>query len=330
MDILDIYGGFKSGLILLFMMMFVPLLVACEGRAPQPVKIGVVNLAPILDSVFEGFKMGMTEEGYIEGEDVYYIYEGPVGSIDELEPAVQALLDAEVDLILSLSTPATQAVQRLTVNSQTPVVFAPVTDPVGAGIVESLSRPGGNITGVTVYVQEARRLEWLSTLSPTVERVYIPYNPEDDSPVSALKSISEAADKLGLELVLHEARNNEEVTEALEAIPSEVDAVFLLPDSLIVSRAEDFIRVCQERALPLSVPVHETVEAGALYAYGFQFSAIGKQAARLASQVLQDIPPADLPVETAEFFLTINLQTAKAIGLELSDDILQQAHTIIR
>lgn len=178
---MDILKRLKSKLILLFMMMLVPLLVACEGTAPQPIKIGVVNLAPILDSVFEGFKIGMTEQGDIEGEDVYYIYDGPVGSIDELEPAVQALLDAEVDLIFSLSTPATQAAQRLTVNSQTPVVFAPVTDPIEAGVVESWSSPGGNITGVTFSVQEARRLEWLSTLSPTVERVYIPYNPEDGS-----------------------------------------------------------------------------------------------------------------------------------------------------
>lgn len=328
---MNILKRLKFKLILLSMMMLVPLLLACQSSASEPIKIGVVNLAPILDSVFEGFKIGMTEQGYIEGEDVYYIYDGPVGSIEQLEPAVQALLDAEVDLILSLSTPAAQAAQRLTLNRrQTPVIFAPVTDPIEAGIVESLSSPGGNITGVTFSVQEARRLEWLLKLEPTARQVYIPYNPEDGSPVSALKSVSEAASKLGLELVLHEARNNEEITEALKAIPLEVDAFFLLPDSLIVSRAEDFIRVSQELKVPLSAPVHETVEAGALYAYGFEFSAIGKQAARLASQVLQDIPPADLPVETAEFFLTINLQSAKAIGLELSDDILQQANTIIR
>jgi putative ABC transport system substrate-binding protein len=306
------------------------LLAACQPTQPKTVTIGVVNLAPVLNPIFDGFKTGMTEMGYIEGEDVTYIYEGPVGSIDKLEPAIQSLLDSDVDLILSISTPATQAAQRVTAGTDMPVVFVPLTDPVAAGVVQSLSQPGGNITGVTFGASEARRLEWLLKTVPNVKRIYVPYNPDDESPVIALARVSEAASKLGVELVLREARNSDEITAAIEAIPDDVDAIFLLPDSLMVSRASDFVAATLDLNLPFAVPGDEEVEAGALISYSMNFHASGEQAARLADQILKGTKPADLPVETTEFFLVINLQTAEAIGLDIPDQILRQADTIIR
>ncbi|HLF02994.1 MAG TPA: ABC transporter substrate binding protein, partial [Anaerolineales bacterium] len=114
------------------------LLTACGGFGATPVKtytIGAVNLTPALDPAWEGFKAGMAELGYVEGENVTYIYEGPVGSIDKLEPAAQSLLEADVDLMVALSTPAAQAAKRVTASTQTPVVFLPLVDPVGAGLV---------------------------------------------------------------------------------------------------------------------------------------------------------------------------------------------------
>lgn len=306
------------------------LLIACEPAQPKTVTIGVVNLAPVLDPIFDGFKAGMAEKGYIEGEDIIYIYEGPVGSIDKLEPAIQTLLDSGVDLVLSISTPATQAAHQLTAGIDVPVVFVPMTDPVAAGVVQSLGHPGGNVTGVTFGASEARRLEWLLKAAPNVKRIYVPYNPDDTSPVIALTRVSEAASKLGVELVPREARNSDEITAAIEAIPEDVDAIFLLPDSLVVSRASDFIVAALDLNLPFAVPGDEEVEAGALISYSMNFHASGEQAARLADQILKGTKPADLPVETAEFFLVINLQTAEAIGLYIPDEILRQADTIIR
>jgi ABC-type uncharacterized transport system substrate-binding protein len=138
-----------------------PFLFACGAREPEARAIGVVNLAPGLDDAVAGFKEGMAELGYVEGENVTYIYEGATNSIDTLDSVAQGLVEADVDLILSITTPATQAAQWATAGTEILVVFVPVTDPVGAGIVDSLRNPGGNITGVTFGTQEGRRLEWL-------------------------------------------------------------------------------------------------------------------------------------------------------------------------
>ena len=303
------------------------LLLAGCGENQKTYKIGVINLSQNQDATVKGFQEGMTELGYIEGENVTYLYEGATNSIDKLDSVAQSLVAADVDLILSVTTPATQAAQRTTDGTDIPVVFVPVTDPVGAGIVESLRNPSGNITGITFGLQEARRLGWLIQVVPTIKDIYIPYNPEDRSAVLALKTVRAAATELDVELIMREARNPEEVVAAVENIPEEADAIFLLPDSVVGAHTTEFV----ELQLPTSSPNPEALEThDILTSYGWKRTAAGKQAARLADQIFQGVKPADLPVETAEFYLAINLKTAEAIGLDISDEILLQADIIIR
>jgi putative ABC transport system substrate-binding protein len=316
--------------ILVWVVVLSLLLAACGG-GQKTYTIGVINIVPDLDSTLEGFKQGMTELGYIEGENITYIYEGATTDMDKLDAVAQSLVAAGVDLILAITTPATQAAQKATAGTDIPVVFVPVTDPVGVGLVDSLKQPGGNITGITFGAQEARRLEWLVQMVPTIEQIYVPYNPEDQSPVLALEAASEVAPKLGVELITRQVCNPEEVIAAIENIPEEADAIFLLPDSLISTRIFDFIKAAIELQLPTSGANVEIVKTGgALTSYGMEQISSGKQAARLADQIFQGIKPADLPVETAEFYLAINLKTAEAIGLDIPDEILLQADIIVR
>jgi putative ABC transport system substrate-binding protein len=304
---------------------------ACGGATPpQSYTIGVINLSPSLDDIAEAFKEGMSELGYVEGENVTYIYEGPAG-VDKLDAVAQGLVEADVDLILSLTTPATQAAQRATAGADIPVVFVPVTDPVGAGIVDSLTKPGGNTTGVTYSVQEGRRLEWLIQVEPTIEQIHIVYNPEDQSPVLALETVSETAAQLGVELITREASTPEEITAAFENIPEEADAIFFLPDSVVNARIDDWLETAIELKLPTSGSNTSLVEDGALTTYGIDLTVSARQeAARLADQILRGIKPGDLPVEMAEFYLAINLKTAEAIDLDIPDEILLQANIIVR
>jgi putative ABC transport system substrate-binding protein len=305
------------------------LLTACGG-GQKSYTIGVINLSPNLDGTVGAFKEGMTELGYIEGENVTYLYEGPVG-VDKLDTVAQTLVEADVDLILSLTTPATQAAQRATAGADIPVVFIPVTDPVGAGIVNSLTSPGGNTTGVTYSVQEGRRLEWLIQVDPTIEQIYIVYNPQDQSPVLALETVSETATQLGVELITRQASTPEEITAAYENIPEEADAIFFLPDSVVNTRIDDWLETAIELELPTSGPNTSLMEEGALTAYGIDLTDSARQeATRLADQILRGTKPGDLPVEMAEFYLAINLKTAEAIGLDIPDEILLQANIIIR
>jgi putative ABC transport system substrate-binding protein len=303
----------------------------CAGLAGlKSYTIGVINLAPTLEDTLTGFKQGMTDLGYVEGKNVTYIYSGPAGGIDKLDGIAQDLVNAKVDLIFSISTPATQAAKKATAGNNIPVVFGILTDPVGAGVVASLAQPGGNVTGVTFGPQESRRLEWLTKIDPAAKRVYIIYNPDDSSAKLAFKTANATAATLGLEIVPQEARNSDEIAAALANLPDDIDAIYLLPDSQTEAKLADILAVASTRHLPVSVANIDRVKDGPLYSYAMKLGPTGQQAARLADQILKGTKPADLPVETTEFFLAINLKTAQAIGLTIPDDILSQADTIYR
>jgi putative ABC transport system substrate-binding protein len=230
------------------------LLTSC-GSVPQTktYTIGVVNPSSNQEGTVKGFKEGMTELGYVEGKNVTYIYAGAV-SADKLDAVAQDLVKAKVNLILAITTPATQAAQKATAGTDIAVVFIPVTDPVGAGVVASLTKPGGNTTGVTYTTQEGKRLEWLRQVAPTIKHVYIVYNPKDQSPVLALKTVSETAAKLGVELITREVSTTVEVEAAFQNIPKEADAIFLLPDSLVNTRVQDTYKIAIELGLSTSGP----------------------------------------------------------------------------
>jgi putative ABC transport system substrate-binding protein len=305
------------------------LMVSCGPQETNTVTVGVINLAPVLEPVFDSFKNQMTELGYIEGENITYIYDGPAGSIADLDSNAQDLIDADVDLILSLSTPATLAMMNAT--DEIPIVFAPINDPIASGLVENLKQPGGNATGIMFGAQEEKRFDWFLQIAPDVKRLYIPYNANDASAVATLDKVTSMAPSFGVEIVEVPVEESDQITAAIENIPEDVDAVYMFPDSLVMSRVAEFAAKALELDLPTSVPDDQAVPSGILMSYGMRFDGAGKQAARLADQILNGgVNPGDLPIESAEFFLVINLKTAQDIGLEISDEILRQADNIIR
>jgi len=309
------------------------LVAACSGMGqPKTYTIGVVNISAGLETdLLPSFKENMAGFGYKEGQNVTYIYKGVPDKVEKLDALAQELVQADVDLILALTSPAALAAKRATTDNPIPVVFVPVNDPVASGIVASLRNPGGNITGITFGVQEPRRFEWLIQVAPDIKKVYIPYTPEDQSAVISLAKVREAAQKLGGELITREVHTAEEIPASVENIPEEADAIFILPDSLIGHRTADFAETAIQRKLPTSGPNPVSVtDSGFLTSYSADPTGYGKQAARLVDQILRGVKPADLPVEMAEFILAINLKTAKAIGLDIPDSILRQADIIVR
>ncbi len=316
----------------LLLFLIAGLLSACDNNAGNDKKftVGIVNLAASLDPVIDGLKAGLAENGYTEGENITYIYEGSVASIDELDAAVQKLLDANVDVIFSLSTPATLSAKRLTAGTDIPVVFGTVTDPIAVGIVDNLIQHEGNITGVKTGGSEAKDLEWLHTIVPELHRVFILYNPNDASATSALADVRKAADLLDIEIVSVEASSPDAALAALEDVPEDIDGFLLLPDTIVNRQASAIVSFAMERKIPLAGINKEHVELGALLTFGSEHFPTGQQVANLVQQVLKGISPAELPIETAEFYLSINLQTANALGIAVDDATLKSAHTIIR
>ena len=186
------------------------------------------------------------------------------------------------------------------------------------------------MTGIMLSQNQARRLQLLHNLAPDAERILLPYNPGDPAPVSAAEQLDETARALGLTLVHTHARDDAEVTAILADLPEDIDAIFMLPDSTVNRRVSDLLRVAVQRGLPVSGPSTAQVEAGATMAYGIVHHEVGVQAAHVAVRVLRGADPAETPVETANYYLTLNVAAADRIGLALPETVLQQADVILR
>ncbi|PLX48615.1 MAG: ABC transporter [Desulfobulbaceae bacterium] len=287
--------------------------------------IGVINFSKAAEPAFHGFRQGMTERGYREGLNIRYLYQGHLTDKDKLLAEAARLLAAEVDLIFAMTTPASLAAKKVTAGTAIPVVFGPVSNPVASGLVTNLKEPGGNLTGITFSQQEPKRLEFFKNTLPSIKRICVPYNSKDLSPTRNLETLAEAAAKLAVELVPVSLHTNAEIDAFLADFPAGFDAIYLPTDSLIASRVNDFAALAIARKLPLATPHKEGVAAGGLLSYGFSTFAVGRQAAHLADQILRGTRPANLPVEVTEFSPTINLATARKIGVTIPDTALRQA-----
>ncbi len=320
----------RSAPIILLMSLLAVLLSGCGGsQAQETFTIGVVNETEALLVIYDGFKAGMAELGYVEGENITYIYNGAAGTAPEdIDREIKNLLTQDVDLLFTVGTAPALGAREAVWGMDVPVIFAPIVDPVGEGIVESISHPGGNITGVQAGTHLPKALEWLLTLAPA-STVYFPYHPDDAVAVTTVTALREVASTLGVEVVVDELNTPEEVVAAIESLPEDT-VVFLVPMPSLESGLADYGKVAMEHDIAMGTGHPAYIADGVLVDFTVDLFAIGQQAARMADQALRGTAPADLPVETADGFLIINLQTADAIGLEIPDDVLAQAKEIIR
>ena len=306
------------------------LAVAWWIRPPGLIRIGIVPYTEVNARVVEGFIQELAERGFVEGRAVEYKIMPADGQFDRLDAQLVELMAWKPALVLAASTLAAQAAYRATRASATPLVFAPVTDPIDAKIVSNLKQPGEHVTGVRLEPSAGLRLQWLLRVDPRVRSVYLPYTSNDGSALASLKQVEHAAKALGVRLLLHPVLSQEDIQRAAHEIPPGVDAIFLPQDSRIEGQIDLFVVSALKHRLPLSAPGAIQVEKGALMTYGFDHHSIGRQAGRLAAEILQGRNPGDLPVETAANTLIINQRTAAAIGLTLDDAVLRQAREIIR
>lgn len=306
-----------------------PLIACGSPQSEETFVIGVVNYVPVLSPALDGFKVEMSELGYVEGENLVYIYNGIVGSDpDAVENEVENLLAQDVDLLFTIGNLPALAAKQAVEGTDISVVFTPIMYPVEEGVVDSVLHPGGNVTGVSNGRGTTKALEWLVTLTPDAKKVYLPYNPNDTVSVTVLGTLENTPSELGIELVLDEVYSVEEAVTAIENLPEDIDAIFRVPSPTLDPRNNELSQAAIARGIPMgsNLLLNESV----LVTYAADIFELGRQAARQADQIHRGMKPADLPVESAEFFLTINLKTAEMIDLNVSDDILEQADIIIR
>jgi len=209
-----------------------------------------------------------------------------------------------------------------------PVLAIACIRPVETGLVKSLAHPGGNVTGIQIADSLSKGFEWLVAITPNAKKIYLPYNFDRMVSTSSLDQVKKTASQLGVELVLQKINSVEEAVAAIEVLPEDIDAIYWLPSMAIGSNGIKLSNAAIKRGLPMGSGV--ILDDSVLMTFTIDLFEMGKQAARLANQIHQGVNPGDLPVETSEVYLTINLKTAEKIGLKIPDDILAQAKKIIR
>jgi putative tryptophan/tyrosine transport system substrate-binding protein len=299
------------------------------GHRDNVFTIGIVNNAPANSVVLEGFKKGMAELGYVEGRDVRYIYNDTLESSDQIiNTEIKKFLNQDVSLLLTISNETALIAKKDVEGTEIPVLAVACARPVEIGLVRSLNHPGGNVTGIQVSDTIPKGFEWLARITPNAKKIYIPYNPDDNVSIMYLDALNKTASQLGIELVLHKVHSVEEAVTAIEGLPDDVNAVFRIPSPTLTPRSSELNQAAIRRGIPIGAGTG--LDFPALITFGSDNLEIGRQAARMTSQIIQGLKPADIPFETSEAYLSINLKTAEQIGLKIPDDVLSQARTIIR
>jgi putative tryptophan/tyrosine transport system substrate-binding protein len=304
-------------------------------RAQQKVMPMIGYLAsgsPIPNSpLLAAFRQGLSETGYVEGKNVAIEYRWAEGSYDRLPALAANLVDLKVDVIVAPSTPAARTAKGAT--STIPIVFEIGADPVATGLVASLARPGGNVTGVTFIAIELmpKRLELLSELVPQARVIALLVNPNNPNAERIMREVQEAARAKGVQLQILKATTESEIETALASLVQlHAAALVVAGDSLFGSRREQLVGLAARHAVPAIYDFREYAAAGGLTSYGTSSTALRRQVGIYAGKILKGAKPADLPVEQPTVFeLVVNLKTAKALGLTVPQSILARADEVI-
>jgi len=298
-------------------------------QAVKPHRIGILSPDLPPPGFLEAFRQGLRELGYVEGQNIAFEVRNAEGYGQRLAPLANQLVRLKVDVILAINTPSVQAAKNA--SATIPIVMTRIADPVKSGLVRSLSRPGGNITGVSFMVDElsGKRLALLREALPSVSRVAVLWyepNPGSDITVGAIKAASR---ELGIELLLIPVRSPADLTGAFAAT-GEVEALIVIEDVIATQHRAEILHLATTHSLPVISQYKAFAEAGALLAYGPSPSAMYRRAAYYVDRILKGANAGDLPVEqSTKFDLVINLKTAKALGLTVPPSLLARADEVI-
>ena len=280
----------------------------------------------------EAFRQGLRALGYVEGKNIVIEYRWAEGEYKRFPGLAAELVQLKVDVIVAAGgTPSVEAAKKVT--KTIPIVFPNVGDPVGSGLVASLARPGGNITGLTAMRSElsGKQLELLKETIPKLSRVAVLSNPGNSYTASLLRETEAAARSLGVKLQILEARGPNDFDRAFLAMAKDrPDALLLMPDAMLNNQGPRLAGLAVKNRLPTMFAVRAGVEAGGLMAYVSNFQDLWRRAAHYVDKILKGAKPGDLPVEQAtRFELVINLKTAKALGLTIPRSVLIRADQVI-
>jgi ABC-type uncharacterized transport system substrate-binding protein len=307
-----------------------PLAASAQSKIPR---IGFMgnSTAALEANLVDAFREGLREHGYEEGRNIVIEYRWADGKYDQFPALVAELIAAKVDAIVTAGTPAALAVKRAT--TTVPLVMVAVGDPVGTGLVPSLARPGGNLTGLSSIAPdlEGKRLQLLREVVPALSHVAMFINSLNSFHVSSMRQARAAAQAMGIKLQLHDIRKSEDLDDAFAAIRKErPDALLILADRVFLHNRERMMDFTKEQRLPNVNAYKELVEVGGLMSYGPSYEDMHKRAAIYIDKILKGAKPADLPIEQpSKFTFIVNLKAAKALGVTVPSQLLGLADQLI-
>jgi putative tryptophan/tyrosine transport system substrate-binding protein len=294
-------------------------------------RLGILQPGKPPEPLVEALQQRLRDLGYVEGKSIAFEYRWALGKLEGLNELAKELVGSNVDVMTTLSTPA--ALAALNATRTIPIIFTGVGDPVGAGVVPNLAKPGGNITGISLLATElsAKRLEMLREITPSTSRVAMLWNDTNPSMVLRAREVNQAATKMGIDIHSVGVHVPIDLDNAFMTIESgRADALLTLVDPFTREHRKRIVEFATQKRLPAMYEAREFVDAGGLISYGPSLIATSRRAAEYIDKVLKGTKPADLPVEQpTKFELVIDMKTVKALGINIPQAILMRADEVI-
>jgi putative ABC transport system substrate-binding protein len=306
---------------------------AGASRAQQPRKLFRIGVLVSTTVTYrrEAFLQGLRELGYVEGKNIAIEFRSAEGKFDRLPALAAELVRLEVDVVVTSSNPAITALKQAT--RDIPIVMTVVGDPVGAGFIQSLARPGGNITGMSSVAEQlsGKRLELLKEIDPKISRVAVFRNPTISIHAVLWKETQAAATALRMKLIPLDFRGPDDFESLFGAMAKQhAEALIVLPEPITLAQRKQIVDLAARNRLPGMYPFGDFVDAGGLISYGPSSADSWRRGAIYVDKILKGRKPADLPVEQpTKFEMVLNMKTAKALGLTIPQTILVQADRVI-
>jgi putative ABC transport system substrate-binding protein len=308
-------------------------LVARGQQSSKVYRIGLLELTSMsLNAAnLDAFRQGLRERGYVEGQNFVIEYRSADGQNERFPDLAAELVRLKVDLIVTRGTPAAQAAKKVT--ETIPIVMASSGDPLDSGLVTSLARPGGNVTGLSALTQhvQAKRLALFKEMVPGITRIAALTNMSNPILPGEWHDTGVAGRALGVQTLLIDVRRPEDIARAFDtAVKERADAAVVSLDTLTQFNLESIVELAAKHRLPAIYPSRDFVDAGGLISYGANFPDQYRRVATYVDKILGGAKPGDLPVEQPiKFELVINLQTARALGITVPPSLLAQADEVI-
>lgn len=300
-------------------------------EAAKVVKVGITVIVthPVLALVEKSFKEHMTALGWVEGTNIEYETKNAEGDMASASAIAKQFADPPKDLVFGLGTPSIVAMAKE--STTIPQVFAAMTDPVGAGVAKTLAKPGGNVTGVTDWVDPEKQFALILEAFPQTKKVGTILNLSEDSSKSWMAAATPAAKKLGLELITVPVAGTGDLQAAAQSLIGRVDVIFIPADNTTAAGFPVISKVAISNKIPVIAHSEQLAEQGALLALGLDYALQGSMAADLADQILKGANPGDLSVlANPELTVIVNTKTAEALGVEVPASIMSRATKVAK